>query len=80
MIKVYLPSDFKLDDGKFYRTFEVPEGLPLGQGVLLSGPTDDLIYPKYNLQKGIWEEDTNSIITYLKQRIDELEKSAKTEA
>lgn len=33
MIKVYLPSDFKLEDGKFYRTFEVPEGLPFGQEI-----------------------------------------------
>ncbi len=76
MITVYLPQETKDEvTGKFYQTWEVPEGLPLGKGIVYVAPSGDLLYPKWDNVQGIWIEDKDSIILYLKDKLEELEQA-----
>ena len=78
MITVYLPLDEKGEDGKFYKQFDVPKGLPMGDGVVFVGPSEDLIYPRYDTTKGIWIEDKDSIIEYMKIELENVKKELET--
>ena len=73
MITVYLPLEQKGEDGKFYKEFEVPEGVPMGDNIVYVGPEEDLLFPRYDYTQGIWVEDKDSIIVYMKKQIDELD-------
>lgn len=76
MITVYLPQETKdKDTGLFYKTWQVPEGLPLGDGIVYVAPSSNLLYPKWDSTQGIWIEDKDSIIVYMKEKLDELEKT-----
>jgi hypothetical protein len=72
MITVYLPLDQKGEDGKFYKEFEVPEGVPMGDNIVYVGPAEDLLFPRYDYTQGIWVEDKDSIISALKTENAEL--------
>jgi len=73
-MKVYQPLQQKdPTTGLFYKEWTVEEGLPLSDSLITAAPPEDFNYPKWNYSKGIWEEDTDSIIDYLKRKIDELE-------
>lgn len=69
---VYLPLPVK-KDGKWYETFEVPEGLPLGNEVVYEGPSDELQFPKWDPMKGQWLEDRDSIIESFKTQIADVQ-------
>lgn len=69
LITVYLPMEVKQADGKFYKEWEVPEGLPLGMNVLHVGPSEDLKFPRWDAVQGIWVEDKDSIIKELKEKV-----------
>lgn len=73
MITVYLPQEMKDEQtGLFYKVWEVPEGLPLGEEIVYVAPSKELLFPKWDSKKGIWVEDKDSIIVYMKNKIDEL--------
>lgn len=75
MITVYLPQENKDEKtGLFYKAWEVPEGLPLGDGIVYVAPPTDLLYPRWDSVQGMWIEDKDSIIIYMKDKLDELEK------
>lgn len=69
---VYLPLSVK-KDGKWYETFEVPEGVPLGTEVLYEGPSEELQFPKYDSMQGKWIEDKDSIIESFKLQIADVQ-------
>lgn len=73
-IKVYVPLPTRGEDGKWYREFDVVEGLPLDTSVVYVAPPTDLLYPRWDNVQGVWIEDKDSIIVYMKDKIDELEK------
>lgn len=76
LITVYLPQENKDGiTGLFYKTWEVPEGLPLGDGIVYVAPPEDLLYPRWDNSQGIWIEDKDSIIVYMKTKLDELAKT-----
>lgn len=77
MRTVYLPLDEKNTEGKFYQKFEVPDGLPVGNGVIFEGPSPTLKFPKYDNVKGIWVEDKDSIIEYMKVELDKIQEDFK---
>lgn len=73
MITVYLPQEMKDEKtGLFYKVWEVPEGLPLGEGIVYVAPSEELLFPRWDSKQGIWVEDKDSIIVYMKKQIDEL--------
>ena len=73
MITVYLPQEMKDEKtGLFYKVWEVPEGLPLGEGIVYVAPSKELLFPRWDSKQGIWVEDKDSIIVYMKKQIDEL--------
>lgn len=78
MITVYLPLDEKGEDGKFYKEFEAPKGLPVGTGVIFVGPSEELLYPRYDATKGMWIEDKDSIIAYMKTELENVKKELET--
>lgn len=62
-MKVYQPLETKdSETGLFYRVWEAPDGMPQATGLILVAPDKDLMFPKYNSTKGIWEEDITSLI------------------
>lgn len=73
-MKVYEPLVQKdPETGLFYKEWIVAEGLPLADSLITIAPPEDFNYPKWNYSKGVWEEDSDSIIEYLKRKVDELE-------
>lgn len=72
MRTVYLPLEEKNKQGKFYTEFQSPDGLPLGEGIIYVEPDEKLKYPKYDWTKGLWVEDKDSIIEYMKTELEEL--------
>lgn len=69
---VYLPLSVK-KDGKWYETFEVPEGVPLGNEVIYEGPSEELQFPKWDSMQGKWIEDKDSIIESFKGQITDIQ-------
>lgn len=62
-MKVYKPLEEKNANGKFYEEYDIPDGLPVDQNVLVPyKPDPELKFPKYNWFKGLWEEDKDSVI------------------
>ena len=73
MSKVYVPLAQKGEDGKFYKEFEVPDGLPLGGNVVYVAPPEELLFPRWDASQGRWIEDKDAIIESLKGRINLLD-------
>lgn len=71
-ITIYQPLNEKVD-GKFYKTYQVDDQLPLGEGLVRTPPSENLLFPCYSCERGIWEEDKDSIIEKQKSDIDSLQ-------
>lgn len=57
MKTVYEPLQTKdPKTGLFYRAWEVPEGLPLADVLILTAPPEGMKEPKYSTLRGIWED------------------------
>lgn len=80
MFTVYLPLDQKGEDGKFYKKFEVMEGLPLGNDIVYQGPGENLLFPRYDRIKGEWVEDKDSIIEKMKEDLENIGNSNPNES
>lgn len=72
MRKVYQPLSVKTD-GKWYKEWEVEEGLPLSSEILYEAPPKELQFPKWDSMQGKWIEDKDSIIESFKSQIEELQ-------
>lgn len=72
IITIYQPLNEKVD-GNFYKTYQVDDQLPLGEGLVRTPPSEDILFPRYNYERGFWEEDKDSIIEKQKADINELE-------
>lgn len=72
-MKVYQPLEYKDEvTGKFYKEFDIPDGMPIEQTLVLIAPPENLKYPRYNSKTGLWVEDKDSIIEEQKKTINEL--------
>lgn len=72
-MKVYQPLEYKDETtGKFYKEFEVPDGMPIEQTLVLVAPSENLKFPRYDSKTGFWVEDKDSIIEDQKKTINEL--------
>lgn len=58
--------------GKFYRTYEVPDGVPLNGTLLNEAPPEDMKFPKWDYTVSKWVEDKNSIIKQQNEAIKDL--------
>ena len=58
--------------GKFYRTYEVPDGVPLNGTLLNEAPPEDMKFPKWDYTVSKWVEDKNSIIKQQDETIKDL--------
>ena len=72
-MKVYQPLQQKdLETGLWYKEWDIPEGFPIAEGLILVAPDASLHYPKWDSVTGFWIEDTDSIIEYLKSENNQL--------
>ena len=71
-ITIYQPLNEKVN-GKFYKTYQVDDQLPLGEGLVRTPPNTNLLFPRYSYESGLWEEDKDSIIAKQKEDIKLLE-------
>lgn len=71
-ITIYQPLNEKVD-GKFYKTYQVDDQLPLGEGLVRTPPSENILFPHYNYERGLWEEDKDSIIEKQKADISTLQ-------
>ncbi len=67
-ITIYQPLSEKVD-GKFYNTYQVDDQIPLGESLVRTPPNENILFPRYNYERGIWEEDKDSIIEKQKEDI-----------
>lgn len=58
--------------GKFYRTYEVPDGVPLNGTLLNEAPPKDMRFPKWDYMVSKWVEDKDSIIKQQDETIKDL--------
>lgn len=66
-MKAYLPLQSKdTETGLWYKEWDIPEGLPVAESLVLVGPPEDLLFPRWDNESGIWVEDKDSIIETLK--------------
>lgn len=72
-MQVYEPLT-KLDEttGKFYRVYEVPDGVPLNGTLLNEAPPKDMKFPKWDYTISKWVEDKDSIIKQQDETIKDL--------
>lgn len=72
-MQVYEPLT-KLDEitGKFYRVYEVPDGVPLNGTLLNEAPPKDMRFPKWDYMVSKWVEDKDSIIKQQDETIKDL--------
>lgn len=71
-ITIYQPLNEKVD-GKFYKVYQVDEQIPLGDGLVRTPPSEKILFPRYSYERGIWEEDKDSIIEKQKEDINALQ-------
>lgn len=77
-MKVYLPLQTKDPETElWYKEWDVPEGLPVAESLVLVGPPENLLFPRWDNESGIWVEDKDSIIETLKVDNEDLKKSNK---
>lgn len=74
-MKVYETLNEKdAQTGLFYKEWEVPEGMPVANGLILNGPPKDLKFPRYYPEKGAWVEDKDSYIAEMTNRLTDSNK------
>lgn len=71
-ITIYQPLNEKID-GKFYKIYQVDDQLPLGGGLVRTPPSENILFPRYSYERGLWEEDKDSIIEKQKADINALQ-------
>lgn len=71
-ITIYQPLNEKVD-GKFYKIYQVDDQLPLGDGLVHTPPSENILFPRYSYERGIWEEDKDGIIEKQKEDINALQ-------
>ena len=57
---------------KWYKEWEVPEGLPLPAGFVSEGPPANMQFPRYSETTGLWIDDRESLVESLKDDIVKL--------
>lgn len=60
MVKVYEPFPEK-KDGKWYKEWDVPDGLPLQGNFIQFGPGPELKFPKFDFTNNRWIEDEAAV-------------------
>lgn len=72
-MKVYEPLT-RPDEatGKFYKTYEIPDELPLNGALLNEAPPEGMKFPKWDYTISKWIEDKNSIIKQQDETIKDL--------
>nr|DAD56853.1 MAG TPA: hypothetical protein [Caudoviricetes sp.] len=58
--------------GKFYKTYEIPDGVPLNGTLLNEAPPEDIKFPKWDYTTSKWIEDKDSIIKQQDETIKDL--------
>lgn len=72
-MKVYQSLEVKdVETGLFYKEWEVPEGMPIASNLILTAPSENLQFPRFNSATGFWEEDKDSIIEFLKAELEKI--------
>lgn len=65
MITIYQKFHNKDEQGRWYTSFEVPDGFPYDPYVFTQeAPSPDLKFPKWNFTEGAWEEDAEEVESY----------------
>lgn len=70
MRTIYETLEFKNANGKYFNEYEVPDNLPVTAPFTWLSPTEGLLNPKFDWNKGEWVDDE---LESLKQRVKELE-------
>lgn len=72
-MKIYQPLQVKdAETGLWYKEWEIPEGMPVPEGMVLVAPSDNLLFPRWDNVQGVWIEDKDSIIEKMKTDNDAL--------
>ncbi|WP_427814280.1 hypothetical protein ACQKTA_04120 [Enterococcus sp. 22-H-5-01] len=72
-MKIYQPLEVKnTETGLWYNEWEISEGMPVPEGMVLVAPPENLLFPRWDNVQGMWIEDKDSIIEKMKQDNDEL--------
>lgn len=65
MITIYQKFHNKDENGRWYASFEVPDGFPYDPYVFTQeAPSDELNFPKWNFTEGAWEEDEEQLESF----------------
>ncbi len=73
-MKAYQPLTQKdSETGLWYKVWEIPDGFPIPEGIVLVAPGENLTCPKWDSELGIWVEDKDSILEELKNKVESLE-------
>lgn len=72
-MKIYQPLQVKdAETGLWFKEWEIPEGMPIPDGMVLVAPSDSLLFPRWDNVQGVWIEDKDSIIEKMKKDNDAL--------
>lgn len=72
-MKIYQPLNVKdAETGLWYKEWEIPEGMPVAEGMVLVAPSENLLFPRWDNVQGVWIEDKDSIIEKMKKDNDAL--------
>jgi len=63
----------KYETGLWYKIWEIPDGFPIPEGIILVAPDENLTCPKWDSELGFWVEDKDSILEDLKNKVESLE-------
>lgn len=67
-MKIYQPLNVKdVETGLWFKEWEIPEGMPVAEGMVLVAPSDNLLFPRWDNVQGVWIEDKDSIIEKMKK-------------
>ena len=78
-MKIYQPLEVKNPEtGLWFNEWEVPDGMPVPEGMVLVAPPETLLFPRWDYETGVWIEDKDSIIEKMKKDNDALK--AKTDS
>lgn len=72
-MKIYQPLQVKdAETGLWFKEWEIPEGMPVPEHMVLVAPPDNLLFPRWDTIQGVWIEDKDSIIEKMKKENDAL--------
>lgn len=75
-MEIYQPLQTKdIETGLWYKKWEIPDGMPIPDGMVLVSPPETLFFPRWDYETGVWIEDKDSIIESLKKDNKELKES-----